>query len=244
MHNETVQILGQPLLPPLVNSSGESSLLFDPWYSAVEIVVAVLSVIGNLLVIVVFYRYQVLRTITNYYVISLAVADLLVGLVGIPSALFTAVGLPHNFHACLFMTSVLMLLCTGSIFSLVGVTIDRFWAIFYPLTYHGGMTHRRALITITVCWMTASLIGVLPSMGWNSGAPDPPQCLFLEVMDLRYLFFIFVATILIPSMFMAVVYFLIYRAVRRQVSNPRYQVALHMCNNCRRQIHIPTNASS
>lgn len=229
MHNVTEVVAGHKLTA----NRTEVQLLFDPWYTAVEIGCAISSVVGNLLVIVVFIRYQVLRTITNYYVISLAIADLLVGLVGIPSALFTAVGLPHNFHACLFMTSVLMLLCTGSIFSLVAVTIDRFWAIFYPLTYHGGMTHRRALVTITACWVLASLIGVLPSMGWNNGRPDPPQCLFLEVMDLRYLFFIFVATILVPSLFMAAVYFLIYRAVRRQVriSFAPWGVVLSMYSN-------------
>ena len=37
-------------------------------------------------------------TFTNYYVISLAVADLLVALVGIPSAVATSVGLPSNYY--------------------------------------------------------------------------------------------------------------------------------------------------
>jgi len=50
------------------------------------------SFVGNLLVLVAFARYRRLRTVTNYYVISLAVADLLVALLGIPSALATSVG--------------------------------------------------------------------------------------------------------------------------------------------------------
>jgi len=64
--------------------------------------------------------------------------DLLVALVGIPSAVATSVGLPRHFRLCLFMNSVLMLLCTGSILSLVAVTVDRFWAIVRPLRYARG----------------------------------------------------------------------------------------------------------
>ena len=61
-------------------------------YTSVELVCSATSFVGNLLVLVAFARYRRLRTITNYYVISLAVADLLVALLGIPSALATSVG--------------------------------------------------------------------------------------------------------------------------------------------------------
>jgi len=70
-------------------------------YTCVEVVCAVTSFVGNLLVLIAFTRYRRLRSVTNYYVISLAVADLLVALVGIPSALATSVGLPRQFRLCL-----------------------------------------------------------------------------------------------------------------------------------------------
>jgi len=49
-------------------------------YTSVEVVCAVTSFVGNLLVLIAFVRYRRLRCVTNYYVISLAVADLLVAL--------------------------------------------------------------------------------------------------------------------------------------------------------------------
>ena len=70
----------------------------DVTYTSIEAVCAVAAIVGNVLVIAVFCKYRVLRTVTNYYVISLAAADLLVGLVGIPSAIATSMGLPTHFQ--------------------------------------------------------------------------------------------------------------------------------------------------
>ena len=128
-----------------------------------------------------------------------------------------SVGLPRHFRLCLVMNSVLMLLCTGSILSLVAVTVDRFWAIVRPLRYSVDMTRRRALVVIAVCWLTATVIGLLPAAGWNAGEPRQPRCFFMEVMDFRYLAFVYFATIVAPSLFMAVVYAVIFKVVRRQV---------------------------
>jgi adenosine receptor A2a len=187
-------------------------------YTSVEITCALTALAGNFLVLLVFARCRSLRTVTNYYVISLAVADTLVATVGIPSAISTSVGLPRHFTLCLLMNSVLMLLCTGSILSLVAVTVDRFWAIVHPLTYAVDMTKRRAIIVIACCWTLASIIGLLPAAGWYRCVPPEPRCFFMEVMDFRYLAFVYFATIVCPVLFMAVVYAVIFRAVRLQVS--------------------------
>lgn len=53
-------------------------------YFVIEILVAILAVIGNFLVITVFLREKRLRRRTNYYIISLAFADFFVGILGIP----------------------------------------------------------------------------------------------------------------------------------------------------------------
>jgi adenosine receptor A2a len=190
-------------------------------YACIEIACALIALVGNLLVLFVFVRCRSLRTVTNYYVISLAVADTLVATVGVPSAILTSVGLPRDFHLCLLMNSVLMMLCTGSILSLVAVTVDRFWAIVHPLTYAADMTKRRAKFVIACCWILAAIIGLLPVAGWYRCVPPEPRCFFREVMDFRYLAFVYFATIICPVLFMAMVYIVIYRAVRLQVSLTR-----------------------
>lgn len=51
-------------------------------YTVLEASVAVCAVFGNLLVIVVFLQDRRLRKVTNFYIISLSVADFFVGLIG------------------------------------------------------------------------------------------------------------------------------------------------------------------
>lgn len=115
------------------------------YYVVCEIFVATMAVVGNSLVIFVFKKERRLRRRTNYYIVSLAAADLLVGILGIPFAILSSVGIPHNIHACLFTVSLLVVLCTISIFCLVAVSVDRYWAILYPMGYSRNVRTRTAL---------------------------------------------------------------------------------------------------
>jgi len=121
------------------------------------------------------------------------------------------------------MNSAIMLFCTGSILSLVAVTVDRYWAIVHPMTYTVDMTKKRAKIVIACCWVLAAIIGLLPAAGWYRCRPPEQRCFFMEVMDIRYLVFVYFTTIVCPVLFMAVVYSRIYNVVRKQVSITRGQ---------------------
>ena len=151
-------------------------------YLLTEFGIALAAVLGNSLAIFTFVRFRALHTVTNYYIISLSTADLLVGLIAIPCAIVTNFGLPHNFHACLLTNSVIIWLCTSSGLSLVAVTIDRYWAIIHPLDYRAVMTPCFAFTIIGACWVLASILGLLPIMGWNKGRPATPECHFLQVV--------------------------------------------------------------
>ena len=114
-------------------------------YAVCEVIVAVCAVLGNALVIIVFSKDRKLRRRTNYYIISLATADLLVGLFAIPFAILASIGLPTNLYACLFTVSVLVVLCTISIFCLVAVSVDRYWAIIHPMGYSRNVRTKTAI---------------------------------------------------------------------------------------------------
>lgn len=114
-------------------------------YTVFEVLVAIISIIGNLMVIIVFRRERKLRRRTNYYIVSLAMADFLVGSLGVPFAILASIGLPKNLHACLFTVSLLVVLCTISIFCLVAVSVDRYWAILYPMAYSRNVRTRTAI---------------------------------------------------------------------------------------------------
>ena len=118
-------------------------------YTVLEGIVAIGAFVGNLLVVIVFIQDKRLRKVTNFYVISVAIADLFVGLIGIPSAILTRMGLPHNsVYLCLTMLSLLVVLCTISILNLLAVSLDRYWAILHPLDYHRRISGIESLLLI------------------------------------------------------------------------------------------------
>ncbi|CAO1411003.1 unnamed protein product [Diamesa tonsa] len=185
-------------------------------YTVLESLVAIVAVIGNALVIVVFCREKRLRRRTNFYIISLALADFLIGLLGIPFAILSSVGLPKNLHACLFTLSILVVLCTISIFSLVAVSIDRYWAILHPLAYSRNVCTKTAIEIISLCWIFGIVIGFLPLFGWHKEVTE--GCLFVEIMDYNYLVFLYFTTIITPALILAIFYGLIYKVILKQIN--------------------------
>ncbi|XP_077267315.1 adenosine receptor A2b isoform X1 [Temnothorax americanus] len=186
-------------------------------YTVCEILVAICAVIGNGLVIIVFGKERKLRRRTNYYIVSLATADLLVGLFAIPFAILASIGLPTNLHACLFTVSVLVVLCTISIFCLVAVSVDRYWAILHPMRYSRTVRTKTAIGIICVCWVAGTLVGFLPLFGWNAGETSDHRCIFTNVMDYDYLVFLYFATIIFPALLIAAFYAHIYRVIVKQL---------------------------
>lgn len=127
------------------SDSNEMSDDLNVPYMVFEILVAIFAVVGNLMVIVVFQRERKLRRRTNYYIVSLAIADFLVGSLGVPFAILASIGLPRDLYTCLFTVSLLVVLCTISIFCLVAVSVDRYWAILYPMAYSRNVRTRTAI---------------------------------------------------------------------------------------------------
>lgn len=188
-------------------------------YAVFEVAVAIFAIVGNSLVVLTFVLERRLRRVTNLYIISLATSDFLVGLVGVPSAVMTKLGIPQNaFRLCLLMLSVLVLLCTVSILNLVAVTLDRYWAILHPFCYKRTMNRRAALFVILGCWLLGTIVGLLPLFGWNNGPHKEGLCFFIPVMDYDFLVLIYFATIVYPALLMAFCYGRIYTVVLKQVS--------------------------
>lgn len=189
-------------------------------YTSVEASVAFLATVGNLAVLVCFARERRLRRrLTNYYILSLAVADLLVGVLAIPFAVLTRAGIPHDSPlACVAMLSFIVVLCTVSILHLVAVSVDRYWAILYPLAYQRLASESVVLSVVIACWLSGFVLGFLPLLGWHdSEAASSGDCLFLPVMKYSFLVFLYFATIVYPALLIAFFYIRIYSVVRKQL---------------------------
>ncbi|KAK7507030.1 hypothetical protein BaRGS_00001881 [Batillaria attramentaria] len=186
-------------------------------YVISEFVVGFLSVAGNSLVLVAMYNVKSLRTHTNCFIASLAVADILTGLVVGPLAVIRHIGLPHNFYGCLLISSLVVIFTMCSVTSLTAVTLDRYLAICHPYSYRRRMTFRVTISVVVVSWVVGILFGLVPLMGWNKGKENfKGACYFWDVICLEYVvYFVFLVGNIIPFLFMVCVYTHIFFIIRK-----------------------------
>ena len=193
----------------------------DQVYISFEAIMGGLSVIGNSLVLIAIYKNHRLQTVTNCFIASLALADLLVGIVVAPLAALSYLGLPHNFYGCVFTNSIVIAFTQVSIFNLVAVACERFVAIKNPFAYQEYLTMKRAkLINISV-WFLGMFIGLIPLFGWNlqSEVTDTWRCNFVTVIDMNYVvYFHFFGCIVVPLILITAIYSYIFYIVRKQLS--------------------------
>ncbi|XP_070296259.1 trace amine-associated receptor 13c-like [Salvelinus sp. IW2-2015] len=95
-----------------------------------------------------------LHTPTNLLILSLAVSDLLVGLVVIPVMTIALMEPCWDFgkHFCVFHIYIDFLCTSLSLGNLVLISIDRYVAVCDPLLYHSKITIRRIMCCISINW--------------------------------------------------------------------------------------------
>uniref|UniRef100_A0A3P9NG55 5-hydroxytryptamine receptor 4 n=1 Tax=Poecilia reticulata TaxID=8081 RepID=A0A3P9NG55_POERE len=136
-------------------------------------VIIILTVFGNLLVMVALCKDRHLRRKkTSFFIVSLAFADLLVALFVMPLAAIELTTGQWHFGEifCLVRTSLDVLLTTASILHLCCIALDRYYAICcQPLVYRSKMTPVRVALMLIGCWVIPTFISFLPIMQkWNT----------------------------------------------------------------------------
>ncbi|KAI9564639.1 putative neuropeptide receptor [Daphnia sinensis] len=135
-----------------------SKLIVLALYCAVFLVAAV----TNLLVIVVIFRYQHLHSVTNYFLVNLSVADLLVTLICMPMAMSQNITVIwfYGLFMCKFATYLQGVAASSSMFSILAMSIDRYFAIRHPIVFRQFFNKRVARCVILSIWVVASLVFV------------------------------------------------------------------------------------
>lgn len=189
---------------------------------SIEIVLFVVSVFGNLLVLIVMLGNKQHRNASkNCYVIAIAFIDLASAVFAIPFSLYWLLSsdLDNNFDLCIWMTSANIVLCLILINLLVSLSADRYWAVCHPLFYYQykNSAYRRWVILMCVA---LGFTGSLPLV-WNN--KDSNSCYVIDVLSYGFLFLCCFWT-LASSAIIISFYALIYKSIADHVSSSENHV--------------------
>jgi hypothetical protein len=121
--------------------------------------VCFLTLLGNVLVILAVYRETSLHSATYYYIVSLAVADLCVGVIVIPLAIFFELVTQSSFHILCHLWHVTDVgASTASILALCVIALDRYIAITSPIRYSRSFIACHSSIVIAGIWFCSAII--------------------------------------------------------------------------------------
>lgn len=104
----------------------------DMVYISIETATAVASVLGNVLIVLVVCVNRALHNTTFCFIVSLAMADIAVGVLVIPLAIIISQGLNTQFYTCLLLSCLLLIITQCSILSLLAIAIDRYLRVKIP----------------------------------------------------------------------------------------------------------------
>ncbi|NXT14344.1 DRD5 protein, partial [Prunella fulvescens] len=128
------------------------------------------TLLGNALVCAAVLRFPHLRSkVTNLFVLSLAVSDLLVAVLVMPwRAASDVLGFWPFGAFCDLWVAFDIMCCTASILHLCLISVERYWAIANPFLYQRRVTQRLAFVTIGVAWLLSLLISFIPvQLQWH-----------------------------------------------------------------------------
>jgi len=139
------------------------------WLCAIPLVIiCLLTLAANGSIICMFATRVKVRKCRNTYILSLAVANFLIGLT-LPFSILETLGEEWIFGAefCMYFLTVRYSLFYVTILSIILITIDRWWSINFPFSYRIRRSRKKAFILAALVWIISFVIHVPTIVGWN-----------------------------------------------------------------------------
>ena len=212
--DNTTATISSPTMGDIISNFGIEQLALTLTLS----LLIILTIVGNIMILVAIATHRALHSPQKYLIASLAVSDLMVGVVVMPISLtYEVIGtwILSN-GVCNFWLSMDILYCTASILNLCVISLDRYWAITSSVKYRNQRTTRRILIYIVAVWLLSLAISFAPVIGWISNSALSHEICYIS-QNMYYTVFSTFGAFFIPATIILVVYYKIYAEAKKSI---------------------------
>lgn len=184
---------------------------------------------GNILVLESFRIERRLHKPSNYFLFSLACADLIIGLVSMPLySVYVTVGYwPLGSLVCDLWLALDYACCTVSVMNLLLISSDRLWSVSRPASYRNKMTLRRATIMIIPTWIipfVGFFTAVIGWPYWSGYVRDPRVCQVPYMDDAVFMTISTIVVYWLPLLVIVMIYLQIFRLIRQLAARKRSKI--------------------
>ncbi|VDO19108.1 unnamed protein product [Heligmosomoides polygyrus] len=207
-----------------------SSMLLKTVVAAVVLAMIAVTIVGNALVCLAVVLVRKLKQPANFLIVSLAIADFLVGLLVMPLALVDLLfsEWPLGRSMCKLWTTADLTLCTASIVSLCAISVDRYLVITRPLRYSAMRTTARMLAYIAIVWVIAAVVSISSHIIANLLDTEKSEDRVCQVIQhFAYQIYATIISFYGPTLIMLILYVQIWRAAKR-IARKDHDQTTHM----------------
>ena len=208
----------------------EQSLLTTIFETTILSVICFAALVGNMSLFIIVYKDRNLRTITNMYILNLAVADMFVSVVSMPVTMVTIIKQRWVFGdaTCATLGFFTILSFIASVMFLGMIAINRYFYVVKWNTYTKTFEKRKAFLYGIMVWIASIALASPPLFGWAEYRfiPGKSYCFVNWPSNVHYMYFMIAVCFLGPLSAMAFSYHNILKFTR----NAKRKIALSRNN--------------
>uniref|UniRef100_A0A8D0AHF5 Muscarinic acetylcholine receptor n=1 Tax=Sander lucioperca TaxID=283035 RepID=A0A8D0AHF5_SANLU len=186
---------------------------------------SLLTVVGNILVLVSFKINKALKTVNNYYLLSLAFADLTIGTLSMN--LYTTYLIMDQWALgpviCDLWLAIDYVASNASVMNLLVISFDRYFSVTRPLTYRAKRTTKRAMTMIGLAWSISFILWAPAILFWQyivgERTVQPNECYIQFLSEPIITFCTAIAAFYLPVTIMAFLFWKIYQETEQRVKD-------------------------